>query len=100
MNLARRADLPCYRVLYSLADQANPTNPQWRAISAFRIRRVWPNSDHEWRKLTPRELADALLRVRQWKVKQLDSEAAMPASFVLPPRQFTPRSSASRASFL
>lgn len=98
-NLARRASLPCYCVLYSLSDQPNPADPQWRDISGFRVRRAWPNPETEWRELTPQEWADALLRVRQWKAKQLDGEALRalaPATF----RSSAPKTSASFACFL
>lgn len=78
-NLAKRAGLPCYCVLYSRADYLNPADPRWMDISGFRVRRVWPNPEREWRLLTPSEWAQALLRVRTWKARQLDVEAVVGA---------------------
>lgn len=73
-NLAKRADLPGYVVLYELSDRPNPASPDSRDIKGFRIRRLWPNPDSTWRKLTPKEYTDGLLELRKWQCARLDEE--------------------------
>lgn len=73
--LAKRAGLPCYCVLYKLAEHANPADPNWPDIARFRVKRLWPDPEREWRELTPVQWAEALLRVRRWKASRLDEES-------------------------
>ena len=77
-RLAHLAGLPCYCVLYTLAEDANPADPSWPDIARFRIRRLWPNPEPEWRVVSPQQWAEALLRVRSWKAAKLDRESAVP----------------------
>ena len=51
-NLARRADLPAYVVLYAPADQPNPADPRWPDIRSFRVKRLWPQPEKGWRRAT------------------------------------------------
>jgi hypothetical protein len=74
--LARRARLPAYLLLYRPSEAANPADPRQPDIAQFRIRRLHPRPDKEWRTLTPGEWARALLRIRSWAARQLDSTAA------------------------
>jgi hypothetical protein len=82
-NLARRARLPCYCVLYTCADSANPADTQARDICAFRVRRLWPRPERSWRTLTPGDWATGLLQIRRWSAERLDVEAANDPEFRL-----------------
>jgi hypothetical protein len=75
-NLARRARLPAYLLLYTLADSRNPADPRWRDISRFRLRRLWPKPESSWRILTPQQWALGLVSIRAWATRRLDIEAA------------------------
>ena len=75
-RLAKRANVPCYCVLYTLAKNANPADPQWRDIERFRVRRLWPQPEATWRTVNPQQWATALLRIRAWATNRLDVEAA------------------------
>lgn len=75
LALAKKARLPCYVVLYTCADTANPADPRWRDIARFRVRRLWPQSESPWRELNPGEWATGLLKIREWSAKRLDRAA-------------------------
>ena len=71
-NLARRAGLAPYCVLYQASDLRNPADPEWRDIRAFRIMRLWPRPDRTWRTVTPAEWAQALLDIRSHGAEAVD----------------------------
>ena len=74
-NLAKRANIPCLVVLYSLNDKPNPADSKCADIASFRVKRLWPRSQHrDWKILTPSEYAQSLLDLRKYKANQLDSE--------------------------
>lgn len=75
MNLAKMSGLPCYCVLYKCANDPNPANPLMPDISQFRIKRLWPKPDREWRQLEPNEWAHALLKIRAWSARKFDEAA-------------------------
>lgn len=78
LNLARRANLPCFVVLYTLSDNPNPADREWKDIGSFRVRRLHPpNKRWEWERLTPAEWADRLLKMRKWVGERLDKSVAM-----------------------
>jgi len=74
MNLAKKADLPCYVVLYKLADRKNPADPQWMDISEFRIRRLYPNlyPKFGWATVSPDVWAKHLLELRKREASKVD----------------------------
>lgn len=74
LNLARRADLPCFVVLYTLSDKRNPADNSWYDIAQFRVMRLHPKRETTWRILTPQQWADTLLKMREWKAGKLDNE--------------------------
>ena len=76
-KLAKRADLPCFVVLYTITNSLNPADSQWPDISSFRVKRLWPKPEYDWRTVTPQEWAETLLRMRGWGAKMLDKEAVM-----------------------
>lgn len=75
-NLAKRARIPCFCLLYTTDATANPADPRARDISRFRIRRLWPRPERSWRTVTPGEWANALVQIRAWSAGRLDVEAA------------------------
>jgi hypothetical protein len=75
-RLAQRARVPAYVVLYRPAAYPNPADPSQQDIDRFRVRRLWPRPEREWRTLNPLEWAEALLRIREWAAVRADAEAA------------------------
>lgn len=75
-RLAERARLPAYVVLYRPAPYPNPADTSQDDIDSFRVRRLWPSPEREWRTLSPLEWAEALLRIRKWAAIRADAEAA------------------------
>lgn len=73
-NLARRTRpvVPCYVVLYTLADGPNPADHEWQDIRSFRVMRLWPNPERKWTIYTPQEWAENLLKLRQWSAERVD----------------------------
>ena len=67
-NLARRSSLPALLVLWEPSDEPNPANTKWPDIERFRIMRLWPKPEKEWRTLSPREYAEVLLKMRDCQV--------------------------------
>jgi hypothetical protein len=72
-KLAQRANLPCYVLLYKLSQTLNPADKNWYDIESFRVRRLYPCPENGWRVVSPRDWARALLEIRLWKAKQIDS---------------------------
>lgn len=75
-HLAKRANLPAYCVLYSPATIANTGDQRFADIESFRVRRVWPEPEKEWRALTPQRWAETLLVIRARGAARLDAEIA------------------------
>lgn len=75
-NLARRANLPCFVVLYTRGADPNPADARFPDITSFRIKRCWPKPEKNWRVITPGEWAHGLLKIRAWSARRLDAEAA------------------------
>jgi hypothetical protein len=76
LNLARMAGVAAYVCLYSHADRPSPSNPDWPDIDHFRIRRLWPHPEEEWRTLSPSEWAAALVQIRAWQLRRFQVQAA------------------------
>lgn len=73
-NLAKRANLPCYVLLYKLAREKNPADSRWYDIEKFRVKRLYPHPENEWRAVTPQQWAEGLLKMREWTTTHLDAE--------------------------
>lgn len=71
-KLAQRARLPCFVVLYTLSTQPNPADASWRDIESFRVKRLYPIPENDWKILSPDEWAKKLLAMRAWSAKRLD----------------------------
>lgn len=74
VRLAQRAKLPAYLVLYQCALEPNPADVDAPDIEGFRVKRVWPTPESEWRQLDPAEWAEALVRIRTWQARKVDQE--------------------------
>jgi hypothetical protein len=86
-RLAERARVPAYVVLYHQARYPNPADPSQYDIDSFRVRRLWPCPEREWRTLNPLEWAEALLKIREWAAVRADAEAANDAEYEPAPRR-------------
>jgi len=75
-RLAQLADVPAYVALYTPAPEANPTNPNWSDIESFRVRRLWPKPEKDWRVLTPGQWAKALVQIRGWQLRRFKVQQA------------------------
>ena len=80
LNLAKRADLPCYVVLYKLSKDKNPFDDKWRDIESFRVKRLYPKYEKEWNIITPDKWANNLIKLREWQANKLDKELFIPRS--------------------
>lgn len=80
-RLAQRAALPAYTVLYSPSRNANPGDPSQFDIERFRVRRLWPSPERQWRTLDPAAWAKALIQIREWSSSRLDQQAANDACY-------------------
>jgi hypothetical protein len=86
-KLARRAGIPAFVVLYQRSLLPNPADRRWRDLRAFRIKRLWPKPENKWRRITPSEWAQGLVRIRAWSAKRLDMEAANDPFYEQAPEQ-------------
>ena len=75
-NLAQMANIPAYIALYRKAADRNPSDLAWPDIERFRVRRLWPKPEGQWRDLTPQQWADALVRIRMWQLQRVEVKAA------------------------
>lgn len=86
-RLAALCNLPAFVVLYRLAKSANPADSGEFDIDAFRVQRLWPFPEHDWRLLTPAQWAQGLLQVRSWSAARIDVQAANDQEWERTPRQ-------------
>jgi hypothetical protein len=70
-NLAVRANIPCFVVLYTLSDDRNPADYSAYDIDIFRVRRLHPVEEKDWRILTPKEWAETILAMREWSANRI-----------------------------
>lgn len=73
-QLAKRADLPAYAVLFTPSDERNEGDRRFADIEHFRVRRVWPDPDQDWTMLSPQQWAERLLVIRARGAARLDRE--------------------------
>ena len=73
-KLARRCNplLLAYVLLYELSDKPNPADTQWQDIARFRVKRIWPRAETQWRIYTPLEWAELLVQLREWSAHKID----------------------------
>src|SRR5690606_16497029 len=62
-NLARRAGIPAFTVLYRRSGHRNPADANWPDIDRFRVRRVSPEPT-DWKIVSPELWAKCLLKIR------------------------------------
>lgn len=75
-NLARMAKIPAYVVLYTQSNTKNPAGSEWPDIEKFRVKRLTPDPEANWRILTPHQWAEALVSIRAFSAKKLDENDA------------------------
>jgi hypothetical protein len=63
-NLARRANMPAFVVLYTLDVHPNPADRAWSDIRGFRVRQLYPEERKSWTHCTPQEWAQFLWHLR------------------------------------
>jgi hypothetical protein len=72
--LARRANLPAYVVLYTpMAGLKNPADSSASDIVRFRVKRLWPDPESEWRRLSPWQWCRELEGVRDGEASRLEA---------------------------
>jgi len=71
-KLSKKADIPCFVVLYKKAETPNPADRNYSDILEFRVKRLYPKWEQEWRILSPNEWSEILLSLRTWSAKKLD----------------------------
>ena len=62
-----------YVLLYKLAPEMNPADENWQDIKSFRVKRIWPEPESEWKCMSPGEWANELLKIRRWAADPLDN---------------------------
>lgn len=72
-NLARKAGIPAFVLLYTPSGDSNPADDSWSDIATFRVRRIWRNAT-DWKRLSPQEWAEFLVKLRDKECSLLDSE--------------------------
>lgn len=65
--------MAAYVVLYKPSElHLQKSDPQWRDIDKFRVKRLWPNPQKDWQVLTPEEWAKGLVKLRLWAASKVD----------------------------
>lgn len=72
-RLAANAGIAAYVALYSTGESPNPADYRARDIVGFRVKRLWPRPEAQWRCLTPAEWAKALVNIREWGAGKLEA---------------------------
>jgi hypothetical protein len=80
-RLAKRARLPAYILLYTNAAVPNVADPRYADIERFRVKRLHPRAEREWRELEPLEWAHAIVQIRAWAVRRSGLIAANDSSW-------------------
>ena len=70
-NLARKAGIPAFTLLYTPSNMPNPSYPSCMDIASFRVRRIWPEPN-DWKTISPKDWAEWLLKIRQVSASKLD----------------------------
>ncbi len=81
-NLAKRAGLPAYCVLYQCSELPNPADPNWSDINSFRVRRLRPRPEPGWWQVTTGEWAHALLAIQTHGADRVDTMLDQPREYV------------------
>ena len=74
-NLSKRTNptVPAYCLLYTPSNEPNPASPEHPDILKFRVKRLWPNPETNWREISPEQWCRGLCELREWSAKRLDS---------------------------
>ena len=73
-NLAKRANMPCFVLLYKLsATRRNPADTAYFDVESLRVKRVYPEpEDRQWSILTPDAWARMLITIRRQGAATID----------------------------
>lgn len=66
---------------YARAQDRSPADCRCFDLAGFRVKRLYPRADLNWRHVAPEEWATALLRIREWAARRLDVQAANDATY-------------------
>ncbi len=74
-RLAKRCvpEMRAYVLLYKLAEVENPADQKCMDIHSFRAKRIWPEPETEWKKFSPAEWANELVKIRELSARTLDN---------------------------
>lgn len=76
-KLAELCGLPAAVVLYTISDEQNPADTRYKDISAFRVKRLYPDPTATWHRYTPDEWARALQRLRRRSAAAVDARCGV-----------------------
>jgi len=71
-NLAIKAGIEAFVLLYKPSVKANPADANWPDIDSFRIKRIAPTYSEDWIIKTPQQWAECLITVRSRGSAALD----------------------------
>lgn len=71
-NLARRANMPAFVLLFKPATVPNKADTRWPDIERFRVKQIWPTFDKQWKIYTPKEWAEFLLGLRKRETTKIE----------------------------
>jgi len=63
-NLVKMPPRLAYTVLFKLGKEKNAADPKYPDIESFRLKRLWPYPDDQWRNMNPKEYAEWLWQLR------------------------------------
>lgn len=69
-NLARKANIPAYTVLYELDVMDNPAEPKWQDIIRFHVKRLHPRPETNYKILDSDEYIQLLCDIRKVKAPE------------------------------
>lgn len=72
-NLAKRAGIEAFVVLYTPSRTQNPADSEWPDISEFRVMQLHPVAS-DWKTLSPATWARCLVNIRQRGAAMVDAE--------------------------
>lgn len=65
--------MPGYVLLYTLDSKMNPADRKFRDIASFRVKRLHPDPERDWRTMTPAEWAQHLVSLREQQADIIDA---------------------------
>jgi hypothetical protein len=72
-NLALKAGIEAYSLLYTPSKHSNPADNQWPDIECFRVKQIYPVTT-DWKIFTPEVWAKCLVNIRKRGAAKIDEE--------------------------